>query len=282
MLSVQEAVHTITHRPKQRLKLFRELPLPMRSAIFAQLSWKLQQYFILSLTRNEAVDILDHLDPRLVSSILARLPSERSRQKLIAHLKHEQRAKAEHFLSFHPKAAISLIHFNYVLLPDKESIGSAANAIHEHWEATGKFPEVLVHQNGELIGEVHFTTLVREPNRNALKKYVGPIESIPYHASRPDIIDAFAKTAHRKVVVLDDDGSVIGIIYSDDALELLGHEESSSLYTFAGVEAEERPFDSVWQKVRRRWKWLILNLGTAFLAAAVIGLFDDLIAAFVL
>jgi magnesium transporter len=33
--------------------------------------------------------------------------------------------------------------------------------------------------------------------------------------------------------------------------------------------------DGVWSKVRHRYKWLIINLGTGFLAAAVVGLFEN-------
>jgi magnesium transporter len=56
-------------------------------------------------------------------------------------------------------------------------------------------------------------------------------------------------------------------------LALLGS-HPASLYNFAGVSENERVFDSISTKVKHRYKWLILNLCTAFLAASVVGLFE--------
>lgn len=282
MADVYEIAHKIAYQPKDRLDLFRELPLPIRSAVFARSSMRIQQSLLLGIPRKEAIELLDHLDPRRVSRTLACLPNARTRRYFILHLKRAQREKTEHFLSFHPKATITLIHFNYVLLSEDDTVGDAASAIEEYWKDTGRFPEVLLHCNGALSGEVPLATLVRESNKNRLSAYRLKVKTIPYQASKRDIIDTFVDTPHRKAVVLDTDGSVIGLVYSDDVLDLLGNGDNSSLYTFAGVEESERPFDSVGSKVRRRWKWLVINLATAFLAAGVVSYFRDIIATLVL
>jgi magnesium transporter len=98
---------------------------------------------------------------------------------------------------------------------------------------------------------------------------------VPYRADIKDIMDAFTSSPHRKVVVLDKDGSVLGIIYADDALDLFQGKSTQTLYQFAGVKGSERPFDTVFEKVSHRYKWLIINLATAFLAASVVSLFKD-------
>jgi len=81
------------------------------------------------------------------------------------------------------------------------------------------------------------------------------------------------------LVVLDRDASVLGIVYADDALELFGHLPALSFYSFAGVDSSERPLDSAVQKFKNRYVWLIVNLGTAFLAGGVILLFKDTVTA---
>jgi len=47
------------------------------------------------------------------------------------------------------------------------------------------------------------------------------------------------------------------------------------LYSFSGLDSTERPFDSVLTKVKKRYRWLILNLATAFLAGSIILIFQD-------
>ena len=92
----------------------------------------------------------------------------------------------------------------------------------------------------------------------------------------------FKRHPHTKIVVLNEDISIMGVIYSDDILKIIQKQTTHNLYDFAGVSREEDVLDSALTKVKYRYKWLILNLATAFLAAAVIGLFKDTISAFVL
>lgn len=75
---------------------------------------------------------------------------------------------------------------------------------------------------------------------------------------------------------------VIGVIYSDDIIRLLQKESATRLYDFAGVHDEEDIFDSIQTKVRRRYKWLLINLMTAYLAAGVVSLFSETLSGFVL
>ncbi|MBI2049049.1 MAG: magnesium transporter [Parcubacteria group bacterium] len=170
---------------------------------------------------------------------------------------------------------MSLLSFNYVFLSCVTTIAATADAIEKHYRETGKLPEVLTHRNGRLVGEVPPAVLIRAENTDSLEQHIAPVKTVAYLAETKTIIETFSSARHSKVVVLDKDGSVLGIIYSDDALHLFDEEPAAELYDFAGVTENERPFDSVWNKVRRRYKWLIVNLGTAFLAAAVVGLFKN-------
>jgi magnesium transporter len=83
-------------------------------------------------------------------------------------------------------------------------------------------------------------------------------------------------------VVLNDDKTVLGIIYSDDVLQLMHEQESASLYDFAGINDEESVLDSTRRKVKFRYKWLIINLATAFLAAFTVGMFEEALTKYVL
>lgn len=270
-----EKLKQITRRPVERLALFRGLSLAEQSAVLTELSPHVQQILLKDLRMGEIADLLDHLDPRLAEKLLARIKDDKRRLKIIKKLKDEARDKIEFFLRFHPKATMSLIGFNYVLLSSKTTIGQAADALEEHFEDTGKFPEVLVQENGILIGEVPMATLVRERNTLTLKRFVRPVETITYQAEVAEVVDTFALSQRKKVAVLDHDDSVLGIIYADDALALFGKLPAESLFDMSGMDDSSRPFDSVQKKIKNRYKWLILNLATAFMAGSMIFLFKD-------
>ena len=217
-----------------------------------------------------------------VEHVLARIPNARYRKRIIEKLKEEISEKVDHFLRFHPQATLSLVNFNYLFIPSGLTIGEAANIIDEHYEETGKYPEILLQERGQLLGEVPFADLVRERNSLPLKKFVQPITTISYQAGVTEIIDLLTATKTKKVVMLDIDGSVLGIIYADSVRPLFEKLPAESLYDFAGVRESEGVNDGMWSKVKHRYRWLIINLGTGFLAAAVVSLFEDTLSAYVL
>lgn len=278
---LETIARSVTYRPETRLSEFRALALSERSAVFNLLSPKVGRDLLEELNFSEALELLDHLDPQRVYQALSRIKDHRRRERFVSRLKSDRYEKCEYFLSFHPQATLTLIHLNYVYLPDTATIGETASAIEDHARYSGKIPTVLVYRAGELLGEVPLATLVRERNTNKLKNFVRPVRSIAYNAAKEKVLSLLTDSPNEKIVLLDADGSVLGIVFSSDVADLLEAQPAATLYSFAGVEASERPFDGVGNKVRGRYRWLIVNLATCFLVGGVVSLFDDTIQRFV-
>lgn len=270
----KDIARKVTYHASERMAMLREMPLTERSSVFEELSPYVQQSVLKQLKDYEIVDMLDNMDMRHAERILARIHDVKKRKSIVHRLKGDIREKSEYFLRFHPQATLSLINFNYLFLSSTLTIEEAADIIDEHYDETGKYPELLIHEEGELIGEVLFSSLVRERNKSLLKKYVQPVTTIPYHSAVPDIVDTIVSEKTKKVVVVDRDLSVLGVIYADTVKPLFGSLPAESLYDFAGVDDSERPFDSVGTKVQNRYRWLILNLATCFLAGSVVLMFQ--------
>lgn len=266
----RDIARELTYKPNDRMDILRELSIPERTAVFSELSPYVQQSILKHLRTHEIVDMLDHMDMQQAEHVLARVPSAKRREKIVQRLKGDVKEKMEYFLRFHPKATLSLINFNYLFLAETLTISEAAGLIDEHYQETGKYPEILVHRKGELVGEVSLSTLVRERNSNTLKRYIKEVQTITYQTEADVIVETLVSTNSKKLVVLDHDTSVLGIIYADAAKALFGKLPAESLYEFAGVDSSERPFDSVLHKVKNRYKWLVLNLATCFLAGSVV------------
>ncbi|MBP6924410.1 MAG: magnesium transporter [Candidatus Pacebacteria bacterium] len=280
--SMSTIARSLTYRPDERMILFRKLSVAERSATFLELSLHLQQSILRELSTEEIVDLLDNMDMLQVERVLTLIPNARYRKRVIERLKTEIREKIDHFLRFHPQASLSLVNFNYLYLSATLTIGEAANIIDEHYEETGKYPEILVQEKGELCGEVPFAVLVRERNSFPLKRFIQPLKTISYQADISEIVDLLTASKSKKVVVLDKDGSVLGLIYAESVRPLFEKLPAESLYDFAGVMESEGVQDSVGSKVKHRYKWLIINLGTGFLAAAVVSFFEDTLSQLVL
>lgn len=266
---------TITYRASERMAILRSLSVPERSVVFQEVSPYVQQSILTHFKDHELVDMLDNMDMDQAERAVAQIPDVKRRQRVIKRLKGDIREKMDYFLRFHPQASLSLINFNYLFLPSTLTIGEAAAVIDEHYEEMGKYPELLVHEKGRLVGEVPFAAMVRERNSSQLKKHLHPIPVISYQSDVPKIIELLTGTQSKKIVVQDHDESVLGIIYADSVRPLFTNLPAESLYDFAGLDDSEKPFDSVRKKVSNRYRWLILNLATGFLAGSVVLQFQD-------
>jgi len=70
------------------------------------------------------------------------------------------------------------------------------------------------------------------------------------------------------------------VIHYDALMEAVREESSVDILTMVGASRDERALSPVGFVVRKRLPWLSINLLTAFLAASVVGLFENTIAQF--
>ncbi|HSG05747.1 MAG TPA: magnesium transporter, partial [Nitrospiria bacterium] len=109
---------------------------------------------------------------------------------------------------------------------------------------------------------------------------VAEVGSVHAMAEREEVVEMMERSRLTSLPVLDFEGHFLGAI-RQEAFVTAAHEEASmDIQTMVGVSKEERAFSPVGFAVRKRLPWLHVNLATAFLAAAVVGIFEGTIARF--
>jgi magnesium transporter len=81
----------------------------------------------------------------------------------------------------------------------------------------------------------------------------------------------------RSLPVVDEEGVLQGIITSDDIIDVIQEEATEDMFRMAGLSADESVFAPVSVSARLRIPWLVINLGTALLAGAVVAAFEGTI-----
>ncbi len=97
-------------------------------------------------------------------------------------------------------------------------------------------------------------------------------------APRDEVVGLLEKSRLPNIPVVDLDGRLVGVVRYATLVKALEEEASGALQTMVGASKDERALSKVSFAVRKRQPWLQVNLITAFLAAAVVGLFEDTIA----
>jgi magnesium transporter len=276
-----EIIHDLSFKPKKRIELFLNLTLAEQADLIHMLSKSVRKNVLSNLSEPELIALLERVDPDEATDLL-QLIGPKKRERIMAELSQNLKDTLGKLLEFDPNTAAGLMTLDYIQVEPAQSIESVANKVKLHENRTGRSPVVLVVQDGHLLGTLPSHRLAFGRPKAPINGHIKKSPTISHSADHDDVIDLFRAHPHDKVVVLNDDKTVLGIIYSDDVLQLMHEQESASLYDFAGINDEESVMDSTRRKVKFRYKWLIINLATAFLAAFTVGMFEEALTKYVL
>ncbi len=283
-MSIEEfnhLLHKLSFDVKNRQKIFLSLPNKMRASVLLHLSKKTKSQIITQLPDRDLVYTLEHLDPDEATDIIQLLAKEKQ-EEIIKQINEDLKNDIEILTQFDPKSAAGMMNLDYIQVEKADSIAKVSKQFRIHEKRTGRLPAILVMHTGKLIGYLPGDALGLALSTDFAGKYVKKIPTVRHNASHDEVINIFRHHPHNKIVVFGKNNNVVGIIYSDDILKILDKEVASALYDFAGVHEEESVMDTAIQKIKSRYKWLIINLATAFLAAFTVGIFQETISKYVL
>lgn len=264
---------------------FKTLSWTRQREVFFQLPESIQRSVVEDLTDRQLHGFVRRLDPDEATDVLAFADAE-SQESILRRLDDDRREKIEFLLEFDPESAAGLMHLDYVTIGSHRTFDEVTQRVRRFEDRTDRFPTIFVMEKGTFLGELPGQALaMTTANSEAITDYVHETPLINFDDDQEDVLEVFHSNPESRVAVLDqedEEDTVLGVIYAEDILRVIEDEASKTLYEFTGVTEEESILDGPLAKVRNRYKWLIINLGTAFLAAAVVGLFEDTIAAFTL
>jgi magnesium transporter len=154
------------------------------------------------------------------------------------------------------------------------SVGQTIDYLRTEGDLPDEFFDIFV-IDGEKrpMGVISLSRILRSPRSTAMSEIVDETQVIvPADMEQEEVALQFEKYDLTTAGVVDDDGKLIGMITVDDVMEVAREEFEEDVLHLGGV-GEEAISDSVWTATRKRFAWLLVNLGTAVLASFVIYLF---------
>jgi magnesium transporter len=139
----------------------------------------------------------------------------------------------------------------------------------------------LVTDEGALVGRVDLQDMALAPPGALMGDLVHPVQDVAYLTStEEDLVALFDRSRVDSVPVVDHELKVLGIIRYANLFQAAEEAATAGIQRMVGASADERALSRPLFAVKRRLVWLHINLLTAFLAAAVVGLFESTIAKF--
>lgn len=277
--STTDLAHVIDQLPHGKRKTFAILPPEMQADVAVLLSNRSHEFILPRLSDHAIARFLHFCDEDDAVDLLHEVPEER-RASIVSHLKEDKRYKVQKLLTFGSETAGGLMDLNFIVVDDTATIKDVSDMLREHLKLHRKSPMVVVRDaRGRTIGFVPYRTLMFSSSSKPIGDIAIPIPLTSSKADQENVLKLATREKSDVIGVQDEGGHIIGIIQLHDLLRVAQTEATEDVYKFAGVSPEESAMDSPLTAVRRRYGWLVINLGTAFMASFVVSLFQDTIAA---
>lgn len=138
----------------------------------------------------------------------------------------------------------------------------------------------VIDEKGLLIGSVSLRELAIAPLETPIGELAKERNSVKAVEPREEVLRVFEESKLSSIPVVDYEGKLLGVIRYDAIISAAQENALEGLQSMVGASPEERALSPVWFSVRKRLPWLQINLLTAFLAASVVGIFENTIAQF--
>ncbi|HVR70215.1 MAG TPA: magnesium transporter [Vicinamibacteria bacterium] len=215
-------------------------------------------------------------DPARIAPALARLDAA-PRERRLGALAPRLAAELRELMAFPPDSAGALMDRRVTTFRSGTTAEAAIERLRTLRER--EFDDVfLVDADTRLVGTVALEDLaVAPPDRRLDELARGAPVGVLGTAPVEEVLERLQGLSGGLPVV-DFEDRLLGVIRQGEMLAAAQEEMSADLQTMVGASRDERALSPAGFAVRRRLPWLNVNLGTAFLAAGVVGLFEDVIA----
>lgn len=223
----------------------------------------------------EAAGVLAAMAEGPAAAMLALVDEERSRQYLAAlpaAAAHDLRAR----LTFPDDSAGRRMdpHFHSFL-----PAVSAGQAL-ERLRSGGRRPGTVVYvrdDGGRLLGQVPVAEMALADRERPLGELVERVTPVGEMDAGEAVVERLRGEPAAQLPVVDGEGRLVGVLRSAALVSAVENAAMGDLPAMVGAGREERALASAREVVVRRLPWLLINLLTAFLAAAVVGIFEGTI-----
>ena len=262
---------------ENKTRAFSYLKPEIQAKVLVVLSQKSKRVIVPNLSDYTLARILSLSDEDDATDTLQFLPEKR-RTQILDQIREKTRKKIEKLLKYHPETAGGIMDLNFIVVKPDFTIHDVAEKIHRHVNNDRQIPSIIVaDEKAGVVGYLSYKKLILADNSLPVGKLKDKLPTIPHTSSNRTVLNLLTQHHEDVAGVVDDQNRILGIVHMNDLAKIVQIEANASSYRFVGVSRDEYALDPIHHSVAKRYRWLILNLATAFLASAVVALFEGTI-----
>jgi len=268
--------------PPDLALLLEQLDAPDRRFIIQAIRQGFDYDTLLGLSDHVQSEVVEYLGIDALAKHLAELDSDDAftlidelpgdqQSEILTKISASQRASYEKILSYPEESAARLMQQEFVAVPSFWKVGDVLKFIQKSKAMPDEFYEIyVVDPKHHVVGVIPNSFLLRNqgdaPIRDIMKV---DFKSIPANVDQEEVAYLFRHYDLISAPVLDESGRVIGMITSDDVVDVIDEEAEKDILQMARVSETNynAPF---YITSSQRIGWLVVTLINALLGAFVI------------
>ncbi len=252
--------------PKTAAQIFKEVDTGTAAAV------------MLVMNRAEAAMVLAEMDPDDRVDILGLVDTE-AHDELLAELDVAQAAETRKLEAYATDTAGGIMTTQVTALYEYLTVEDAISLLRKLSEELEQmFYVYVIDRIGRLLGVLSMRDLIlARPSRRLRDIMIKNVRRVPASMDQEEVARIMRESGYLAMPVVDERDLLIGLITVDDVIEVVQEEATEDVLKMFGAGAEERLASPWFFSFKSRLWWLLINLGTAFLAGSVVGLFKDTI-----
>ena len=214
---------------------------------------------------DDAAALIDYLPEDLSSAVLDLMRPRES-------------GVVENLLEYDEQTAGRIMNPHVFALDEDLTVGEAITELQSNRDVELVFYLYVVDDRRHLVGVTSLRRLLLVSPETPLKRIMtADLISARVDTDQEEVARNVASYNLLAIPVVDEENKLVGVITVDDIIDVIKDEATEDIYRLAGVSGDERVFTPARESLRKRLPWLGVNLATAFLAAGVVGLFENTI-----
>ncbi|GAB6051711.1 magnesium transporter [Magnetospira thiophila] len=261
--------------PDEVVSILQGLPDKVLIEVWERLSPNVAREILPHLPKPITNTLLNQLTPTALVNLLSDMDEE-DKTPYLEQVSAGVRREIDAVLVYPEDSAGRKMDSRILAMRATDLVGDALVRLRQH-----KNTRVIytIDDDMHLLGRVSLEAVALSGSETALEALAVPAEVV-VNAVDPleEVVTLFETLNIEDLPVIDVGGRLVGHFEQRKMAAVIKSDSTSDLQAMVGVSRDERALSSPLFAVRKRMGWLQINLLTAFLAAAVVGLFEGTIA----
>lgn len=258
--------------------LFSHLETELASEVLLEVDERLRKALISSITPAELIEVVDEMETDDAADVISELPLEDAKQ-VLEGIEKKDSIEVQKLLVYPEDTAGGKMQAELASVREDATVQETIEEVRRKSREIENISNVfVVDAENRLKGSVALDKLILALPGVKIIDIANP-EPIKVRTDldQEEVAKLFQRYDLLSMPVVDNEDRLVGRITVDDVVDVIEEEIFEDFYRMAGLNIEERVLDSPARSIRMRIPWLLVNLGTAFLAASVVKLFQGTI-----